>query len=105
MNKAQSTLEYAVLVVIVVAALLTMQVYIKRGLQGNWRKSVDDLGDHYEPGNTESIINYAILSNTQSNYSLSKTLAECQSSGCLSYRADSTNSLETRNINENIAGY
>ena len=33
-KRGQSTLEYAVLIVIIIGALLTIQVYIKRGVQG-----------------------------------------------------------------------
>ncbi len=33
-RKAQSTLEYAILVAVVVAALITMRTYMKRGVQG-----------------------------------------------------------------------
>jgi len=46
----QSTLEYAVLIVIIASALLATQVYIKRGIQGRLRQSADDLGDQFSPG-------------------------------------------------------
>ena len=45
--KGQSTLEYAVLVVIIIAALLSLQTYIKRGVQGRLRKSTDDIGEQF----------------------------------------------------------
>ncbi|MBF0122638.1 MAG: hypothetical protein HQL21_04410 [Candidatus Omnitrophica bacterium] len=45
--KGQSTLEYAILVVVVIAALLSLQTYIKRGIQGRLRKSSDDIGDQF----------------------------------------------------------
>ena len=32
-KRGQSTLEYAVLIVVIIAALIAMQVYLKRGLQ------------------------------------------------------------------------
>jgi hypothetical protein len=41
--KAQSTLEYAILVSVVIAAALVMRNYIKRGYQGHLRKQSDDL--------------------------------------------------------------
>jgi hypothetical protein len=50
--KGQSTLEYAVLIIIVIGALLSIQVYIKRGIQGRMRSATDDIGDQYAPGNT-----------------------------------------------------
>jgi len=51
-NKGQSTLEYAVLIAIIVGALVAMQVYIKRGLQGRWRQATDDIGEQFSPGIT-----------------------------------------------------
>lgn len=55
MKKAQSTLEYAVVIAIVAAALISIQVYVKRGLQGYYRANTDDgLGQQYDPKNTTS---------------------------------------------------
>lgn len=57
----QSTTEYAVLLAVVVAALVAMQVYIKRGIQGRIRDLSDQiapLSSHYESGKTES--NYIV---------------------------------------------
>ncbi len=51
-EKGQSTLEYAVLIVIIIAALLAMNQYIKRGLQGRLKSATDDVGDQFSPGNT-----------------------------------------------------
>jgi Flp pilus assembly pilin Flp len=41
----QSTVEYAVLLAVVAAALIAMQVYVRRGLQGRIR----DLADQISP--------------------------------------------------------
>jgi cytoskeletal protein RodZ len=51
-RKGQSTLEYAVLIIIVLGALLSIQVYIKRGIQGRLKSATDDIGDQYSSGNT-----------------------------------------------------
>jgi hypothetical protein len=51
-KRGQSTLEYAVLIVVIIGALLTIQVYIKRGIQGRLKQASDDIGDQYSPGNT-----------------------------------------------------
>lgn len=57
-KRAQTTAEYAILIALVVAAVLAMQVYVKRGVQGRVRDAVDDLArqtstigstDQYEP--------------------------------------------------------
>jgi len=51
-KRAQSTLEYAVIIAVVVAGLVAMQVYIKRGMQGRLRQASDDIGEQFSPGNT-----------------------------------------------------
>jgi Flp pilus assembly pilin Flp len=40
---AQTTAEYAILIGLVIAALVAMQVYVKRGLQGRMRSATDYL--------------------------------------------------------------
>ncbi len=42
-RKAQSTAEYAILIGLVVAAAITIQTYVKRGLQGRVRDAGADL--------------------------------------------------------------
>jgi len=54
-NKGQSTLEYAILIIIIIAALLSIQVYIKRGVQGRLKSATDDIGDQFSPGNTNVV--------------------------------------------------
>ena len=51
-KKAQSTLEYAILIAVVVGALIGMQTYVKRGLQGRLRTATDDVGTQFEPALT-----------------------------------------------------
>ncbi len=41
MSKAQSVSEYSICVVIIILALVAMQVYVKRGLQGRYAEVVD----------------------------------------------------------------
>ncbi len=45
-RKAFSSLEYAVLIAIIVAALLAMSVYLRRAITGRWR----DVGDTFGHG-------------------------------------------------------
>jgi len=42
-KKGQSTAEYAILIGLVVAALIAIQTYVKRGLQGRFKTEVDDM--------------------------------------------------------------
>jgi Flp pilus assembly pilin Flp len=51
-RKAQSTLEYALVIAVIVAALVAMQTYIKRSLQGKLKSASDDIGDQFSPGYT-----------------------------------------------------
>ncbi|MDD4955986.1 MAG: hypothetical protein PHP17_08125 [Candidatus Omnitrophica bacterium] len=53
-SKAQSTLEYALLISVVVGGLLTMQNYLKRVIQGNLAGVATSISpDPYSPGLTE----------------------------------------------------
>jgi len=66
-KKGQSTLEYAIIVVVVVGALIAMQWYIKGGYQGKLRQSSDDMGQQFSPTNTLSNETTTITStNTES---------------------------------------
>jgi uncharacterized protein (UPF0333 family) len=53
-KKGQSTLEYVILIGLVIAALIAMGVYMKRGVQGKLRESTDQIGEQYDAGNTTS---------------------------------------------------
>lgn len=53
-RKGQSTLEYVILIGFVVAAIIAMGVYMKRGIQGKLRESADQVGEQYSAGNTTS---------------------------------------------------
>lgn len=70
----QSTLEYAVLIVVIIAALVAMQVYLKRGVQGRMRESADQIGEQFSPGYTVSnrtTTTYAQTRDTSDAYSTS----------------------------------
>ncbi|MFC1675080.1 hypothetical protein ACFL1K_04275 [Candidatus Omnitrophota bacterium] len=47
--KGQSTLEYAIVIALVVAALLAMNIYMKRAVQGRMRSATDDIGEQFDP--------------------------------------------------------
>ncbi len=48
-RRGQSTLEYAVIIAVVVAGLVAMQTYFKRGFMGRIRSSTDDIGSQFDP--------------------------------------------------------
>lgn len=43
MKKAQSTIEYALLIAIVAAAFLAMQLYVQRAVQANFKLIEDQI--------------------------------------------------------------
>ncbi len=53
-SRGQSTLEYVILLGFVVAALIAMGIYMKRGFQGKLRESTDQIGEQYSAGHTVS---------------------------------------------------
>ena len=59
LQKAQTLAEYSILAGLIIAALLGMQLYVKRGLQARYKKVVDVAGEvagvqQYEPYYTQS---------------------------------------------------
>jgi Flp pilus assembly pilin Flp len=93
-RKGQSTLEYAVLIVIIIAALLAMNQYIKRGLQGRLKSSTDDIGDQFSPGNT----NYTKTTTTASNTSEQFGVAGIGVQSTVLNNREVTNTQERSNI-------
>lgn len=63
-RKGQTTLEYIVLMIIVIGALLAFSNYFKRGLQGRWKSAMDDMGDQYDPRVADSSIRHTLIQNT-----------------------------------------
>lgn len=62
---AQSTLEYAVLVVVVIGALLSIQHYLRRGISGKIKGSTDDISaEQFEMNATTYTKNTTTQSNT-----------------------------------------
>ena len=51
-KRGQSTLEYGILIAIVVAALLAIQIYMKRGVQGRLGSAADDIGEQFDAKKT-----------------------------------------------------
>lgn len=98
-RKGQSTLEYAVLIVIIIAALLAMNQYIKRGLQGRLKSSTDDIGDQFSPGNTNVHKTITTASNTAELFGMTSagtTSVGVQTTRLLAREVTTTN--ETSNI-------
>lgn len=52
-RKGQSIVEYTVIIGLVVAALTTMQVYVRRGIQAGIKIAADELGPQEDAGETD----------------------------------------------------
>ena len=55
-RKGQSILEYALIIAVIVGALIAMQIFLKRSVQGKLRDSIDDIGGggQYAAGHVNS---------------------------------------------------
>jgi len=62
-HRGQSVFEYVVLLALVVAALVVMRVYMKRGIAGGLRQAADSVGEQYSPRHTTGNTNLVLHSN------------------------------------------
>jgi hypothetical protein len=62
-KNGQALLEYTVLITCFIAALIAMQIYIKRGFSGRLKDTADSLGDQYDPKDTDSDFTTSLDSN------------------------------------------
>ena len=91
-RRGQATLEYVVLIIIVIGAVMSIGNYFKRALQGRWKAAVDDVGDQYDPRFTNTAITHKLLSNAEVQvYSVPGS-----EGGIWTMRQDTTNSVETK---------
>ena len=67
-KKAQTITEYGILFVIIMGALLTSQLYMKRSIQGRLKSAADDLGGQFSPGNTN--VTHRIISDSLTHETL-----------------------------------
>ena len=96
MRKAQSLIEYSILIVIIAAAFMTMQVYIKRGFQGRWKQAADDMGDQYDMKAFTSDVRYTLTATSNSTATAKPGNSSSGEEGMITYREDSSVSTETK---------
>lgn len=93
-RKAQGTLEYGIIIAVVVAALVLMQTYIKRGVQGKLRQSADDIGEQFSPGYTTGTTTTVSSVNSTEN----------TTGGAQPITKSTSSQTQTRSVNEQVAG-
>ena len=81
-RRGQSTLEYAVLIAVVIGALVSMQIYLKRGTQGKLRSAGDQVGEQFNPYGTvynfTTTTNGARQDNTTTNGLIASNITETE---------------------------
>ncbi len=65
--RGQSTIECALLVAILLAAVLAIQVYVKRGIMGRYKQLFESAGDPYVPKGTTTTPEVLVQSGTSSD--------------------------------------
>jgi len=50
-KRGQSTLEYALIIAVVIAALLVLNLYMQKGVQGRLKESTDQIGRQFNTTN------------------------------------------------------
>lgn len=68
----QTAVEYAVILTVVIAALITMQMYLKRSLSGQIRSAADSIGEQYAPTKTTVDMTTTVSSKTTTTSVLKK---------------------------------
>jgi Flp pilus assembly pilin Flp len=98
-RKAQTIVEYTVIVIIILGALIALKDYIKRGVQGRWKSATDDMGDQYDPQAVNSNIVYGTLVNAQTTITVENGTDDSGGptiNGLWTNRLDQSNSVETK---------
>ncbi len=94
-NRGQSSLEYTIIIIILIGALLAISTYFKRGIQGRWKDSVDGLGDQYDPLYTKSEVIQNMSSLTETRVWGSVIINSINPQQIHTFRTDNINSTET----------
>ena len=95
---ANLTIEFSVLMVIVILAFISMQAYLKRGVQGGLRRQIDQFAPQfsYEYGNVTT----RTIESTRSDESVALGIASANVTQALSRTTDEA--IEPSNVESRI---
>jgi uncharacterized protein (UPF0333 family) len=99
-KKGQTTIEYIILITIILGAFLAVGNYFKRGLQGRWKAAVDDLGDQYDPRAADSSVRQTFVSNT-----VTTIVTLNNADGFWTSRQDLSNSIDRKTGTVSVGAY
>jgi len=97
-RKGQTLLEFVVLFIVLVAAFLAMQNYLRRGIQGGWRKSLEGLGTQYDPAANSQTL-HQLISNATTELNVINEVG-----GYRTWRVDTANMFEYKQETVEING-
>jgi hypothetical protein len=105
-RRGQSILEYAILIAVVVGALIAMQIFLKRSVQGKLRESIDDIGGgQYAAGYMSSNIATQQIGNYTTNEMFGVDASDQRAQGFSNYvitEAPMTNTYTTTGQEEKV---
>jgi|SRR3989338_3106810 len=99
-KRGQSTLEYALLVAAVVAGLVMMQIYLKRGVGGKLKGAADDIGEQFDPVVFNS--NYDTITSTARRETVGNKVTRSQLTAPESTTRSGSESVRGWTANENL---
>ena len=68
-KRGQTSVEFAVVVIIVLGAFLAIGNYFKRGIQGRWKAAIDEVGEQYDPRLANGDVSRILIANTTTTIS------------------------------------
>ena len=96
-NRAASLLEFTVLIIVLMAVFLSMSSYTKRAIQGRWKGAIDDMGDQYDPQQTNSTTLYNAVTNSNTTVSIQDAPG-----GYFTDRVDRSKAKEQHTVNMQV---
>ena len=99
-KKGQSVLEYTVLLIVLMGAFIGIQNYMKRGVQGRWKASIDELGEQYDPRTADTNLRQTLSSSTNTQIVAMNTLG-----GYWTQRTDVSTSTERKTGYTSVGAY
>lgn len=67
-KKGQSALEFTLVLLVVIAAIVAMQIYMKRAVEGKLRSNTDSIGGQFEAENTRGSVTTSRTGKTVQRY-------------------------------------
>ena len=99
-QRGQSTLEYALIIAVVVGGLLLMQHYIRRGLAGRYRAASDDIGEQFDP--SAYTANYTINQSSATQQTVTDRVTRTEHTADQISKRDGTEDVEAWGEDQDI---